>query len=402
MAVVVEVAEPEPGALRVLDHEVGALDRAVRQAGEVPAQQLGFPPRDRRGEAGELGDFGVGGVLVEAHEASAGVHRVAGVVDGAEQFLGEVGGGDFAVGVAAVEPGQHPVEAAVGETLVAAQQAASDAVERVVAVASMAEGVLLDSAADLVEGLVGEADQVEVVHDDRRVREPAAHRSGIRLVGVDHDMVDPVTPHLGFGREPVSDSGARAALEHVDRVARVEVHDVGDELGRRCRRGCQEAGLVKADRPGCAERGHMRRASTGVVANGVHGRPPRHAQLRSQRGHRLAARTDPAGDVGAGAFGEHGSFVDLVAGIDESTHGAVGVGAAPQLLAPDGTGTPEIGRSRTTWQRVSCRHARRPQAGQPTGPSGRRSIHSVHCPPSFQPLVTTNSSRPTSAVVSLR
>lgn len=63
VAVVVEVPEPEPGALGVLDHQVGALDRAVRQAGEMPAQQLGLPALDRRREAGELGDLRVGDVL---------------------------------------------------------------------------------------------------------------------------------------------------------------------------------------------------------------------------------------------------------------------------------------------------------------------------------------------------
>lgn len=78
-----------------------------------------------------------------------------------------------------MEPGQHPVEAALGEPLMRAEQSPADPVERITGVATMAEGVLLDSAADLIERLVWEADQVEVVHDDRRFGQPPAHGSGV-------------------------------------------------------------------------------------------------------------------------------------------------------------------------------------------------------------------------------
>ncbi|MDZ7677065.1 MAG: hypothetical protein U5K29_00775 [Acidimicrobiales bacterium] len=71
-----------------------------------------------------------------------------------------------------------------------------------------------------------------------------------------------------------------------------------------------------------------------VVAHGIHGRPPTHAELGGECGDGLAAGTDSAGDVGACSFGEHRAFVDLVALIGEGRDGAVGVGAAPQLLAP--------------------------------------------------------------------
>ena len=73
----------EPGALRVLHDEVGALDWAVGQAGGVPADQFGFPAPDRPGEPVELGDLGVGDVGVELDEACAGCHLVVGVVDAA-------------------------------------------------------------------------------------------------------------------------------------------------------------------------------------------------------------------------------------------------------------------------------------------------------------------------------
>ena len=71
MAVVVEVAESVAGAFGVLDDEVGAFDGAVGEAGEVPAEQFGFPVGDGGGESGDLGDVCVGGVLVELDEAAA-------------------------------------------------------------------------------------------------------------------------------------------------------------------------------------------------------------------------------------------------------------------------------------------------------------------------------------------
>lgn len=76
-------------------------------------------------------------------------------------YFGQVGGGDLAVGVAVVEPAQHPVERAVGEAFVGAQQPPADPVQGVVAVAALSERVLLNAAADLVEGLVGEANDLQ-------------------------------------------------------------------------------------------------------------------------------------------------------------------------------------------------------------------------------------------------
>ena len=262
------------------------------------------------------------------------MHGIGGVVDLAEQLLGEVGGGDLAIGVTAVEPAQDPVEAALGETLMRAQQPASDPVERIAGMATVTERVLLDPAADLIQGLVGEADQMEVVDDDRGVGQPAAHGGGVGLMRVDDDVFDPVPPGLGLGGEPGGDGVLGAAFEHVDGVAGVEVHDVGDEHRRRRLRRCQERRLIEADRPWCAERGHVSGACSSVVSDGVHGRPPRHAELAGECGDGLAARADPAGDVGAGAFGEHGSFVDLMRRVGEAADRAVRVGATPQLLAP--------------------------------------------------------------------
>ncbi len=108
---VVEVPEPEPEALDVLDDQVGAFGGGVGEPGAVPAKDGDLPAGDGAGEPFELGHLAAGAVVVEDDEASAGLGGVGGEVGVAQQFLGEVGRADFAFGVARVEPGEHAGEA---------------------------------------------------------------------------------------------------------------------------------------------------------------------------------------------------------------------------------------------------------------------------------------------------
>jgi len=174
-----------------------------------------------------------------------------------------------------------------------------------------------------------------VVDDDRGVGQPSAHGSGVGLVGVDHDVFDAVAPHLGLD----SSQADTAVLERPSSTSMVSpvsrfttwvtniVGDVGvaarnDVSSRPTARGAPSAVTWPA-------------RGAGVVSHGVHGRPPRHTELTGQGGNGLAAGADTTGDVGARPFGQHGTFVDLVARVGERRHRTVGVGAAPQLLAPD-------------------------------------------------------------------
>lgn len=113
----------------------------------------------------EFGDLSVGAVDVEGDQASAGVGLVSGPVGVSEVLLRYPGGPCFPVGVAGLEEGAHPYEAVFAEAFVGGEQHPSDPLEGVVLAAPMAEGVLLGTAADVVDRLVGEADGVEVVDD---------------------------------------------------------------------------------------------------------------------------------------------------------------------------------------------------------------------------------------------
>ena len=77
-----------------------------------------------------------------------------GVVNGAELLVALPGQVHFAVGVAGLQaPGELGL-LALGEALDTVAQQAADLVERVVLVPAVAEGVLLDAAADLIDDLV--------------------------------------------------------------------------------------------------------------------------------------------------------------------------------------------------------------------------------------------------------
>ena len=57
----------------------------------------------------------------------------------------------------------------VGEAFVTDEEPAADPIQRVVASAPMTERFLLHTAAGIIDGLVRQADRVEVIDHDRRV-----------------------------------------------------------------------------------------------------------------------------------------------------------------------------------------------------------------------------------------
>ena len=102
-----------------------------------------------------------------------------GVVDGAQLLVALPGKIDFPVGVAGVEaPGELGL-LALGEVFHAVAEQPADLVQRVVFVASVAEGVLLHPAADLVDDLSPEPDDMEGVEDRHRVGQLVTDRVGI-------------------------------------------------------------------------------------------------------------------------------------------------------------------------------------------------------------------------------
>jgi len=89
--------------------------------------------------------------------------QVGGCVDVAELLGGDVGGGDVPVRITGVQAREEPGVAGRVEVLRAAQQHPANPVERVVAAAAVAQGLVLHPAAHGVHSGMGELDGVEGV-----------------------------------------------------------------------------------------------------------------------------------------------------------------------------------------------------------------------------------------------
>jgi hypothetical protein len=124
-----------------------------------------FPAADGRGEATEVDDVGCAAVRVEAPETTAGPAFRRRGLHPAEQLLGQVGDADLTGGIARRQPCLDAGPARVGQPLVSQEELTADPMERVALAAPVAQGLLLDSAADLVQGAVGQPDGVEVIDD---------------------------------------------------------------------------------------------------------------------------------------------------------------------------------------------------------------------------------------------
>ena len=122
-------------------------------------------------EAGDLGD----GAGVEGRDDvfsdGASVGESGLVVDGADLLGAVVGDLDFDVFVAGCQRGVEAGVLAWGKVFLTGAQDVTDRVERVACAAAAAEGVLLDPAADLVDGSGSEFDDVERVEDGAGVVE---------------------------------------------------------------------------------------------------------------------------------------------------------------------------------------------------------------------------------------
>jgi hypothetical protein len=91
----------------------------------------------------------------------------------------------------------------------AGAQDVADPVERVTGVAAVAQGVLLDPAADLIQGLPGELDHVERVKDRGRLGQLVAQRVGVAAERVQRGDLEPVAER----RRAVLQPGANTVPE---------------------------------------------------------------------------------------------------------------------------------------------------------------------------------------------
>jgi hypothetical protein len=100
------------------------------------------------------------------------------------------GEGDLPTGGAGGEAGVGLGILLVAQVVRTATEQAADPIQRVVLVPAVPEGVLLDAAADLVDDLSAELDDVERLQDGDRVGQLVAHLVGVAAERVERGLGD--------------------------------------------------------------------------------------------------------------------------------------------------------------------------------------------------------------------
>lgn len=208
------------GALEVGQDVCGAPLEGAPQGDDL-SEGGGNAAADDLDDVGQLGSPGLGvGIAVGGHDL---------LVDAPGGFHPDVS----VLGEDALQAGAL----LVCEEIHPGVQGLAHPVQGVPGPASMPGGVLLDALAAVVQGIAGELDDVEGIHDLHRVGEFFL-RCGLEPGEAVHgDHLNPVAPRRVLLAEPLLEGLLGAALHHVQQPGRTpslaqrgEVDDHGDEL----------------------------------------------------------------------------------------------------------------------------------------------------------------------------
>ena len=178
----------------------------------------------------------------------------------------------------------------------------------------MAQGVLLDAAADLVHGLGGELHDMERVEHGGRVGELVVDRVLVATERIEGGDLDVGPERVAAGLQPVLVHRAGSARDQIEQPgpgASVLVTGQVDHAGQLFRATLDRADVVPdvlvdpeggdAGEPGLI----LRRGGQDRPDRGPH-RLPRRAELTGHPGHRAVLATDLMHRPPAGPCGEHG------------------------------------------------------------------------------------------------
>ena len=286
----------------MLEAPVDGLGRAVGCAGTVEVGQdvggaLGQGPAKCEDLAQRGRDATADGVDQPLHQLLAS-GPVGFSVGGDHPLVDPPGRLDLDVGVD-LEQLLQPVLLLVGEQVRAGVQGPPRAVERVVLVAAVTAGVLLDSAAALVECVAGQAHHVEGVHHRDRLGQFLGGGGLEAGEPVHRDDLDRLTPGVGAFGQPRLEGLLGAALDHVQEAGRPgafadrgEVDDHGDVFVAAA--GVAPDVLVDADHGHPVEpAGVIDEDPLALGQHGVVGGVPRHRETFSDAGHAQVLAHDP-------------------------------------------------------------------------------------------------------------
>jgi hypothetical protein len=178
-------------------------------------------PVELRGQAGVLE---VADELFDGGGAHVGV---CDVIDAAEGLFGVPGVADPAVGVPGVEQAPQPDASLLGDVLRRGDEQLAGPVEGVVFVAAVSQCLVLDSAPYLVEGSVGQPDDVEGVRDLGGVGYRGVERGPIRAREVQHAPADLLEPPVGAAHQAPCGRFGVSTRDYVQQLAPTDVDDAG-------------------------------------------------------------------------------------------------------------------------------------------------------------------------------
>jgi hypothetical protein len=309
----------------------------------VVGEDLGAPAGERAPERADLRNLVGPTALDGLVEQERGVDRLLGEVDIAHRLLGDPGAEHLLVGVAHLEAEQHPLEAGALQALGAGQHQLSDPVEGIAPASPMAEGLVLDPAAHLIEAAVGDPHDVERVGHPDRVIEPAIQARAVGLGQVGRHHAHAGEPRRRLAIEPGSQRRGAVSRDHVD-------HDLGpqvDQAGRKERRvilgGGQPRGLVDAEGAHLADPLRVVDQGFAVLAHRVHHGVPRDPELVCHLDDRPRVAAHLAAALGAGTVGQQAARRERLRGLGPGPRRARGLLAAPAALHPHQAGGPPEG-----------------------------------------------------------
>ncbi len=347
--VVLEGAEAVAAALDLLHAEVEALGGAVAGAGDVVGEDLG--PPGRRGSCRASGSRRTSSARQPAMALSSRSGRRPECRRGTTSrtdSLASQAPRTSSWGSPTRRPSSIRSRPRSSRRSVPVSNSLRIRIQRVVLAAPMAEGLVLDPAADLVEAAVGDPHDMERVGDPAGVVEVRGQPGPERLGQVGGHHLDPRQPaRVGVGG-PSPQVGGRVALDHVDHDVPLEVDQAGGVDGRVVRgwRPGTRSRRCPAGAPGRPGRGHRpagcrarsRRSSSSTSTP----RTPRPPATPAGRAHRPAGRPPPrpGGSTPPGRRAARSVSVQVLA-----SH--IAVGAAPRRLTHTSrAGRPKQGRSR--------------------------------------------------------
>ncbi len=297
-------------------------------------------------------------ILAESVNELGGDVGVVVRVNLADGLFGVPRGLDLVAGIAGAQQAEELGATGLAEPLISSSEQSPDPIQRIVLAASVAEGLVLDPAAALVQLGVREADHVERVGDLGGVGQHRVVDRPVRSGQIQGRPADPAAPLVASSRQPRRGAGAVTARDHVKKPSGTDVDDAGRPVLAPPRSLPGEQRLVENRRGDLTDAVRVVHELLAVGHHGVVHGVPVAAQIRSDLVDGAAALTDLASRPPSRPIGHPqppGPDPGLLGG--PRPHRTRRLSALPAVLAPQ----------------------------QPSWPAERRQIHQLHYRPVLHP-----------------